>query len=288
MVAAVPKASAGSRWLAYTRATRVTSTSVTVLAMAVACIMPTTLLTSKRCTSAAGTDVVLDCGMVSGADSSATISLTKLRNFCRQHGTALAYCALSPDLHRVLQRAGFFAGKAASPVFADRDLALAWCEERLLAQAGIDTDVGLAGFPAWLEQQLGSRARATALMAHLERQDFADAQVLYREGEPADNVDLVAAGSLAVDIPAGPGQTLRVRTVMAHPVIGEMGIFRRSPRSATVSSDGPATLYTLSRPSFDRMRRERPDLAIDFHDFILRVMADRVTFSDRMAVALSH
>lgn len=98
----------------------------------------------------------------------------------------------------------------------------------------------------------------------------------------------MASGSLTVEIPAGTGETLRVRTVVAHTVIGEMGFFRRSVRSATVSSDGPATLYTLSRTSFERMRRERPDLAIDFHDFILRVMADRVTFSDRMAVALSH
>lgn len=59
-------------------------------------------------------------------------------------------------------------------------------------------------------------------------------------------------------------------------------------RSATVSSDGLATLFTLTRANFERMRRERPGLAIDFDDFILRVMADRVTFSDRMSLALSH
>lgn len=232
--------------------------------------------------------VILDFGSVSGADSSATVSLTKLRNLCRQQGITLVFCALSPALHWVLERGGFFAGKNPQPAFADRNLALAWCESRLLAAAGLDGAAGLAGFPAWLQEQLGAHVNAADLMAYLARKDVDGPQVLYREGEPADDVDLVAAGRLVVDIAAGAGQTLRVRTVMAHTVIGEMGFFRRSVRSATVSSDGPATLFTLTRANFERMRRERPALAIDVDDFILRVMADRVTFSDHMAIALSR
>ena len=40
--------------------------------------------------------IVIDFGRVSGADSSAIVSLTKLRNFCDQRGTTLVYCSLSP------------------------------------------------------------------------------------------------------------------------------------------------------------------------------------------------
>jgi len=53
-----------------------------------------------------------------------------------------------------------------------------------------------------------------------------------------------------------------------------MGFFRHSKRSATVSSEGPAVLFTLAQKNFERMRRERPDLAAAFTDFILRVLAD--------------
>jgi len=81
---------------------------------------------------------------------------------------------------------------------------------------------------------------------------------------------------------------LRVRTITTHTVVGEMGFFRRAARSATVSSDGPATFFTLERDNFERMRRERPDLASAFDDFLLRVLAERIIVSERTVLALSR
>jgi CRP-like cAMP-binding protein len=66
-----------------------------------------------------------------------------------------------------------------------------------------------------------------------------------------------------------------------------MGFFRHSIRAATVSSDGPATLFTLTRANFERMRLERPELAASFDDFIFRVLADRVDFANHAIAALS-
>ena len=59
-----------------------------------------------------------------------------------------------------------------------------------------------------------------------------------------------------------------------------MGFFRGTRRSATVSSDGPVTFFTLTRTNFERLRSERPDLAIAFADFIVRVLADRIDFAN--------
>ena len=111
-------------------------------------------------------------------------------------------------------------------------------------------------------------------------------QVLYRSGEPADTLDLVAAGHLAIDVAKDNGESLRVRRIMTHTVVGEMGFFRRSVRSATVSSDGPVVLFTLTRANLERMRRERPDLASAFDDFIMRVLAERIDFANREIAAL--
>jgi hypothetical protein len=55
-----------------------------------------------------------------------------------------------------------------------------------------------------------------------------------------------------------------------------------------VSPNGRAVLFTLTRPNFERMRRDRPDLAIAFDDFILRVLADRIEFENRAVAALSR
>lgn len=52
--------------------------------------------------------------------------------------------------------------------------------------------------------------------------------------------------------------------------------------------DGPATFFTLERDNFERMRRERPDLASAFDDFLLRVLAERIIVSERTVLALSR
>jgi SulP family sulfate permease len=232
--------------------------------------------------------VVLDFSVVTGADSSAIISLSKLRNFCSQQGTTLAYCALSPVIHGAFERAGLFGKKSGHRAFTDINAALAWCEDQLLTETGLNTDPGLETFEPWLQHQLGAGVRSADLVSYLERKDAQGSEILYREGEPADTVDLVASGTLAFDIGTGNGASVRVRRIQAHSVVGEMGFFRHSARSATVSSDGPATIFTLSRVHFERMRRERPELASAFDDFIIRVLADRLSFADREVTALSH
>jgi SulP family sulfate permease len=73
---------------------------------------------------------------------------------------------------------------------------------------------------------------------------------------------------------------------MTHTVLGEMGFFRRAARSASVSSDGAAILFTLTRANFDRMRSERPDLAHAFAEFIVRVLADRIESANREIATL--
>lgn len=229
--------------------------------------------------------VILDFGMVSGADSSTGASLAKLRHFCGRNGIALAYCALSPRAMAALKRGGFAAGP--NQVFDSVNLAIAWCEDQLLAKAGLQPQGGQSGFEQWLQGQLGERAKAADLIAYLDRKEIGLAQVLYRQGEPADTIDLIAGGSVAVDVAREGGEPLRVRRMTTHTVLGEMGFFRRTPRSATVSADAPATLYTLTRESFERMRRERPDLASAFDDFIIRTLADRVDFANRGVAALS-
>jgi SulP family sulfate permease len=231
--------------------------------------------------------VILDFGMVSGADSSAIAGLAKLRNFCNKHYVTLVYSSLPPAMRATFQLGGLFGGKSRHRAFADLNLALAWCEDSLVAKANLDTGKDLASFESWLQHQLGTAVRAADLVSYLERKDADGPQILYREGEPADTVDLVAAGSLAIDIAIENGESLRVRHITTHTVLGEMGFFRHSARSATVSTDGPATIFTMSRSNFERMRTERPDLASAFDEFIMRVLADRIDFANRTVAALS-
>ena len=230
--------------------------------------------------------VIVDFGLVSGFDSSAILSLSKLRNFCHVNGATLLFCALSAEGHGMLERGDLFSGNSGCPVFADFQTALAWCEDQILETSNIIVDTSYEGFERWLQQRLGPAFAAADLIAYLERKDFDRAQTIYREGDASDTVDLVAFGTLNINITTGDGQSRRIRRLSAHTVVGEMGFFRQSVRSATVSSDGKATLFTFTRAALARLRQERPALAGALDEYIIRVIADRLDATNREVAVL--
>ena len=156
----------------------------------------------------------------------------------------------------------------------------------MLSKSHIVIDTSQAGFEAWLQQHLGPTASIPELIGYLERKEIGEPQIIYQEGDAADTLDLVAAGNLNVDITTENGGSRRLRRLATHTVVGEMGFFRRSSRSATVSSDGPAVLFAMTRANLERMRRDQPDLAGAFTDFIIRVIADRLDATNREIAAL--
>ena len=217
---------------------------------------------------------ILDFSLVSGADSSGIASLVKLRNHFSAHELELVCCAVPPALGARLKHRGFFGGMNAPQVFGDVRQALAWCEERLLAKAARSAQ-SEAGFETWLQKQLRLDAPVAEFIAYLQRKEVEGGVVLYRQGDPSDTVDLVAAGGLSIEIQEG-GAKRCIHRIATHAMVGEMGFFRRSSRSASVSSEGPAVLYTMTRANFERLQRERPELAGAFTELVVRVLSDRL------------
>ncbi len=230
--------------------------------------------------------LLLDLSLVSGADTSAAVSLGKLRRFCKERGAVLVFSTLSAGNRAAFERGGFFDKKNPLQVFADFNSALAWCEDQMLTKAKLDVDATVEEFEEWLQRQFGEAIRSTEVMAYLERKNVDGAHTIYNQGDPSDTLDLVAVGRLNIEVASPDGRRVGVRRVMTNTVVGEMGFFRQTARSASVVSDGPAILFTLTRDNFNRMRRERPDLASAFDDFIVRVLADRVESGNREIAAL--
>src|SRR5205807_8497637 len=94
--------------------------------------------------------VLLDFRMVTGADSSAIVSLTKLRNFCSKQDITLMYCSLSPSVQTAAEINGLFGGKSAHKALPDLNLALAWCEDRMLVNAMLLVAESVTMFYDWI------------------------------------------------------------------------------------------------------------------------------------------
>jgi SulP family sulfate permease len=67
----------------------------------------------------------------------------------------------------------------------------------------------------------------------------------------------------------------------AGTVIGEMGLYLGTPRSATVVTESPSVLYRLTLKNFEKLEEEHSVLAGMVHRFIVRTLANRLAHANR-------
>jgi serine/threonine protein phosphatase PrpC/CRP-like cAMP-binding protein len=101
-------------------------------------------------------------------------------------------------------------------------------------------------------------------------------EIVVREGEPGDRMFVILQGRVKVSQgratlnELGPGDQL-----------GEMGLIRSSPRSATVTATEPSELIALRREDFFEIIRTEPHVAVKLLWQFLSVLADRLEQTSR-------
>ena len=230
--------------------------------------------------------VVLDFNDVSGCDTSALLSIVKLRNWGREQTVRLVWAGLADEMRATLTRAGVFDSREPA-IFPTRTEAIEWCEERVLSEATLyEARAELAPFEDWLGDVVGREPAARLLRDYLERREYEGGELLCTQGGPPDTIDLVAQGSVAVTIIDDAGRAVRVRRMVGQTVVGEMGFFRGVPRAASVIADGPTVVFVLTRERYTRLLADDPELGALFLQFIVRVLSDRVAFANKEIAAL--
>ena len=221
--------------------------------------------------------VVLDLRRVTGLDSSAIFSLNKILHLGRKEGFQLLMARLNPGLISQLQKGGL-TGKNDDVLrlMPDLDRALEWCEEHLLAGTHRDAN----GHPPRLAEQLKDSwpgaIDPARLMPYLERLEVPAATHLIRQSEKSESLYFIETGRVTAQLEFDNGSTLRLRTMGAGTVVGEVGLFLGGTRAASVVSEQPCTVYRLTADALERMNREHPDLALAFHRYLICQLGERM------------
>ena len=112
---------------------------------------------------------------------------------------------------------------------------------------------------------------------------FAEGQVLFREGDPADSVFRVLSG--AVDILRElDGEPILLGTVGAGQFIGEMGVVENRPRSATARAASEVEVEILTPTEFFDQIARSPQAARELIQRLsqrLREADDRIVNDER-------
>jgi SulP family sulfate permease len=233
--------------------------------------------------------LLLDFRMVQGVDASVALAFGKLQQICARHGASLVLSGLRPEVHALLSQMRFLPHRDIH-VVPDLDRGLEWIEHRLLVPTGpgdVAPDQAEPGAPADgaalpevdLRRTLATHFTGDALEVLLglcETLDLPRDAVLMRRGEPGDALYFVERGEVSVFVSLGDESRKRVRTLSAGTVVGEMALYSGQPRSADVVAETECRVRRLSAERFARLEREHPSVAIQFHTFVIRLLAYRL------------
>ena len=101
--------------------------------------------------------------------------------------------------------------------------------------------------------------------------EYADGEVICKQGEAGDRMFVLQTGRAAV-VREDEGTERVIDTLEKGDVFGEMAIFDKQPRSATVRAAGKARVLTLDKRTFLKRIHEDPSLAFQ----VLKKMSLRI------------
>ncbi len=111
---------------------------------------------------------------------------------------------------------------------------------------------------------------------------YEDGEVVIRQGETGDHMFAIQSGQCEVVQESDGGET-RLSVLGNGDIFGEMALFEKQPRSATVRALGQVRILTVDKKAFLRRVHEDPSLAYR----ILKNMSQRIRTLNEELVRLS-
>jgi CRP-like cAMP-binding protein len=179
-----------------------------------------------------------------------------------------------------LDDTGVVAHVGESAFVPDIDHALEAAEDALLDAEG-------AKLPARAEIALSSLhpfaqltpAELAVLAGLLQRRVFAPGEFVFREGDPGNELYVIAQGTASVRREEGPRST-RLVTFGEGTVFGEMALLDARPRSASVQADGELVCYAMPRAAFDQVVERHQAIAVKLLTSLARELGRRLRFTN--------
>lgn len=233
--------------------------------------------------------VIMDFRQVTGLDSSAVFSLWKAHQLARKFGFTLVMTHVAPGIVKQLAIAGL--RPEAFPSFRlmpDLDHALEWCEELLLECPELPRNGKHLRLQEQLKDLWPAHVSTDDLLEYLELCKVEAGHALIRQEESSECLYFIESGRVTAQLELDGNRHLRLRTMGAGTVVGEVGLFLGGKRTASVVADTDCSAYRLDRAALERMQTEKPALSLALHQFVIRLLAERLTTTSNMLRGLQH
>jgi SulP family sulfate permease len=229
--------------------------------------------------------IVLDFHAVHGLDSSAVSSFTRMRQLAETYDVHLALTQVSPAILKQMNRGDF---KADDHVhfFPTLDHGMEWCENMLLRRFEASTQFIQTSIKSQLRGVFPKPDLIDRLLVHLEKMEVEENFYLMRRGDTPEAMYFIESGRLNVLIETAEGEMTRLRSIRSGTVVGELGMYLHGERTANVVTEQKSVLYRLSFEAMKNMEAQDPDVASALHEWIARLLAERMADNNRSIEAL--
>jgi len=138
--------------------------------------------------------------------------------------------------------------------------------------------------------QAFSDADRAALARALRERTLRRGQILMREGDGGDEMFLVRSGTIVVSkAVTGPVEQILAR-IGPGEFFGEMSLFARTPRSATIQAEPEAdvSLLVLDRAQLESLIEANPRAAVSFFQALVGVFIERLRTSSNLVAEVTR
>jgi CRP-like cAMP-binding protein len=127
-----------------------------------------------------------------------------------------------------------------------------------------------------------------ALASRLHERTLRKGQVLFREGDGGEEMFVMRSGTVVIS----KAVTGRVEQVLGRETsgsfFGEMSLFDRAPRSATVQAEADTMLLVLDRDNLKVLTEINPRAAAAFFQALVHVFIDRLRASGNLVAEVTR
>lgn len=117
-----------------------------------------------------------------------------------------------------------------------------------------------------------------------EHLEFAEGDVMCRQGEPGDSAYILLEGSATVEVELESGQILQVAELSQNDIVGEIAILCDVPRTATVRASARSVTLRISKDGFFNLVTQFPQVGVE----IMHELASRLHHTTQTLTRLSN
>jgi len=230
--------------------------------------------------------LILDLRRLTEIDSTGANALLELKTHLAQQKKQLLLSAADQTIAMErLENIGILPSISGANIFPDVDRAIERAEDDLLrtqpplhrAEMIPLAEVGV--FANFGEDDLN------AIQPYLTRAFYRPGDVIFREGDPGNEVLIVTKGNASAFLQL-PNAKIRLATFAPGSIFGELAILDTGARSATVIADEDLICFGLTTSNFTALAAKSPSVAIRLLAAIGRELSGRLRTANRTIVHL--